>query len=281
MLKKISIQNYAIIDELEIDFSTRLNVITGDTGAGKSIIAGAMGLILGERADTNVLLNREKKCIVEGIFVENQKESVRDFLKQNDLDPEEELVIRREIGTNGKSRAFINDTPVNLNQLHDLSLLLVDLHQQFDTLELSESGFQREVLDALGSQANTLLEYRKTFRQWQAAKMEMENLVRQKKQFDNEADYNLFQFNELEEAGFRENELEELDAELKMLSNAEGIKEVLSKVYFALQDSETPLVQELKILLNQLQAYATYHPDTTVAFTTTSICTVRITGYCG
>jgi DNA repair protein RecN (Recombination protein N) len=261
MLKKISIQNYAIIDELEIDFSTRLNVITGDTGAGKSIIAGAMGLILGERADTNVLLNREKKCIVEGIFVENQKESIRDFLKQNDLDPEEELVIRREIGANGKSRAFINDTPVNLNQIHELGLLLVDLHQQFDTLELNESGFQREVLDALGSQASTLLEYRKTFRQWQSAKMELENLVEQKKQFDNEADYNQFQFNELEEAGFHENELEELDAELKMLSNAEGIKEVLSKVYFALQESETPIVQELKILSNQLNAYSTYHPD--------------------
>ena len=261
MLKKISIQNYAIIDELEIDFSTRLNVITGDTGAGKSIIAGAMGLILGERADTNVLLNREKKCIVEGIFVENQKEAIRDFLTQNDLDPEEELVIRREIGTNGKSRAFINDTPVNLYQLHELSLLLVDLHQQFDTLELNESGFQREVLDALGSQANTLLEYRKTFRQWQSAKTELDNLVDQKKQFDNEADYNQFQFNELEEAGFRENELEELDAELKMLSNAEGIKEVLSKVYFALQESETPIVQEIKILLNQLHGYAIYHPD--------------------
>src|SRR5882724_1194290 len=156
MLQKISIQNYAIIDELVIDFSGKLNVITGETGAGKSIIVGALGLILGERADTSALVNKEKKCIVEGTFYSEGRKTIREFLKENDLDADTELVLRREIGTNGKSRAFINDTPVNLNQLQQLSSLLVDLHQQFDVLELAESDFQREVLDALANHTAVL-----------------------------------------------------------------------------------------------------------------------------
>ena len=154
MLTRLSIQNYAIIDELEIDFSNQLNVITGETGAGKSIIVGALGLILGERADSTALVNKEKKCIVEGVFdTENNPSTgsgeIRRFLSGNDFDNSDELVIRREIGINGKSRAFINDTPVTLSQLNELSSLLVDLHQQFDTLELGESNFQRDVLDPL------------------------------------------------------------------------------------------------------------------------------------
>ncbi|MGZ8549375.1 MAG: AAA family ATPase, partial [Chitinophagaceae bacterium] len=137
MLQKLSIHNYAIIDKLEIAFSDKLNIITGETGAGKSIIVGALGLILGERADSTILVNKEKKCIVEGTFrADNKKKYVNSFLTDNELDADEELVLRREIGTNGKSRAFINDTPVNLSQLQQLSSLLVDLHLQFDTLEL-------------------------------------------------------------------------------------------------------------------------------------------------
>src|SRR5256885_2418229 len=150
MLSRLSIQNYAIIDNLDIDFSSRLNIITGETGAGKSIIIGALGLILGERAESNILLNKEKKCIVEGCFKGEQADlHVAAFLKSNELDLNDELMVRREIAPNGKSRAFINDTPVNLAQLNQLSSLLVDLHQQFDTLELGESDFQREVLDAI------------------------------------------------------------------------------------------------------------------------------------
>src|SRR5580765_7608603 len=124
MLQKLSIQNYAIINELEIDFSGKLNIITGETGAGKSIIAGALGLILGERADSTVLVNKEKKCIVEGLFNTGNKKEIRKFLDKNDLEDSEELIIRREIGTNGKSRAFVNDSPVTLSQLNELSLLL-------------------------------------------------------------------------------------------------------------------------------------------------------------
>ncbi len=264
MLKKLSIHNYAIIDKLEIDFSEKLNIITGETGAGKSIIVGALGLILGERADSTVLVNKEKKCIVEGTFHADNKKAVKTFLKENDPDnyredAEEELVLRREIGTNGKSRAFINDTPVNLSQLQLVSSMLVDLHLQFDTLELGESDFQREVLDALAGNIPVLNEYQLIFRQWQFVKKECNELKNQKQQFDKEADYNQFQYNELGEAGFKENELEDIDSELKMLSNAEGIKGVLNKVYFELQESESPLVQQIKSLSNQLTAYQSFH----------------------
>jgi DNA repair protein RecN (Recombination protein N) len=261
MLHKLSIQNYAIIDELEIKFSGKLNVITGETGAGKSIIVGALGLILGERADSTALVNKEKKCIVEGVFDEAGKKELKDFFEKNDLDVTDELVVRREIAVNGKSRAFINDTPVTLSQLNELSGLLVDLHQQFDTLELTQHDFQREVLDALAGHAPLLDEYQAIFRQWQQVKKELEELKIKKQQFDREADYNQFQFKELEEAGFKENELENIDGELKMLSNAEGIKSAISKVYFELKESETPVVQHLKTLLNQLNVYSSFHPD--------------------
>ena len=261
MLTKLSIKNYAIIDELDIDFSNSLNVITGETGAGKSIIVGALGLILGERADSASLVNKEKKCIVEGVFDAADKKKIRKFLLDNDFDTNDELVIRRETGTNGKSRAFINDTPVALSQLNQLSSLLVDLHQQFDTLELGETNFQLEVLDALAAHTTLLDEYQLLFRQWQQAKKETEELKELKQQFDKEADYNLFQFTELNEADFKENEMEEIDADLKILINAEDIKASLGKVFIELKDGETPLVQQLKALLNQLKMYSSCHPD--------------------
>jgi DNA repair protein RecN (Recombination protein N) len=261
MLTRLAIQNYAIIDELDIDFSGKLNMITGETGAGKSIIIGALNLILGERADISVLVKKDKKCIVEGVFNAGGKKNVHQFLKANELDAEEELVLRREIGTNGKSRAFINDTPVNLSQLQELSAMLVDLHQQFDTLAIGESDFQRQVIDALAGNMLAVEGYQKIYYAWQVMKKETEELKSQQQQFNKEADYNRFQFTELEEAGFKENELENIDAELKMLSNAEGIKTALNKAYFELNESETPLVQQLKIVANQLGTFSSYHPD--------------------
>ena len=262
MLSRLSIQNYAIIDELDIDFSTHLNIITGETGAGKSILVGALGLILGQRADSNVLLKKEKKCVVEGCFREEAADpQVIEFLKENELDIADELTVRREIAANGKSRAFINDTPVNLSQLNSLSSLLVDLHQQFDTLELGESDFQREVLDALANNFAQLGSYRQVFSASQAARREWERLKEQKAQFEKEFDYHQFQFNELDEAGFRENELEDMDVELKMLSNAEGIKTALSKAYYELNESEEPIVRQLKGILSSLQQFSDIHPE--------------------
>jgi len=259
MLNKLHIQNYAIIDDIEIDFSSKLNIITGETGAGKSILMGALSLILGDRADLTVLQNREKKCFVEAIFNTDKKNNIRELLKSEDLDIEDELVIRREINTNGKSRAFVNDTPVNLDQLRRLSSLLVDLHQQFDTLELGDADFQREVIDALASHNPLLTSYRKIYRQWVTAGRELLDLTRQKEQFARELDYNKFLFDELEEAALKENELEEADAELNLLSNSEGIKGVLQKLTYNLTNGEDPVVSSLKSLCSQLQTYTSLH----------------------
>ena len=259
MLKRLHIQNYAIIDDIEIDFSEKLNIITGETGAGKSILMGALSLILGERVETAVLQDRKKKCFIEGIFSIQGQKKVRQFLKEEDLDLEEELVLRREIGVNGKSRAFVNDTPVNLEQLRKLSVMLVDLHQQFDTLELGDSGFQRDVMDALAAHGELLHQYHTVFLQLQHTKKEMDEMIRQKDQFNKEYDYNKFLFDELDEAKFHPEELEEADAELKLLSNSEGIKAALSKVSYGLQEGEEPMVSHLKSLCNQLQAFSDYH----------------------
>ena len=259
MLLKLHIQNYAIIDELLIDFSHNLNIITGETGAGKSILMGALGLILGERADSTVLQQKEKKCVVEGYFNHENKSVVQQFLINNDLDAEDELVIRREIAVNGKSRAFINDTPVNVNQLKGLSSLLVDLHQQFDTLELGDADFQREVLDALAGNAAFLQHYTAVYHQYITTKKELQDLQAQQTAANASLDYNTFLFDELEEAGLKENELEELEAELKLLSNAENVKQQLSCIYFELKESDQPIVQQLKSLQNKLHSLEQYH----------------------
>jgi DNA repair protein RecN (Recombination protein N) len=261
MLTKLHIQNYAIIDEIEINFSNNLNIITGETGAGKSILMGALSLILGERADSSVLVNSSKKCFIEGIFSTHDKPEVASFLQQYELDAEDELVLRREIASNGKSRAFINDTPATVQQLKQLASLLVDLHQQFDTLELGDSDFQREVLDALAGNEPVLHEFKKVFQQWQLISKELEQLKEQKNAFIKEADYHQFLFDELNELSFKENELEELDQELKILSSAEGIKSALNKVFYTLRESEQPVVTSIKQLIQQLQPFADLHKD--------------------
>jgi len=261
MLLQLNIQNYAIIDEIEINFSEKLNAITGETGAGKSILMGALNLILGERADSSVLMRTDKKCFVEGYFSVNNKDKVKNFLKENDLDNENELVLRREIAANGKSRAFINDTPATLQQLKALASLLVDLHQQFDTLELGDSDFQREVLDALANSGDKLSSYKNLYHKWQQSSKELQQLQQQKSNFNKELDYFQFLFYELNEASFKENELEELDNELRLLSNAESIKTTLSKAYFDLKENEQPVLQTLKQIINQLNGYASYHTD--------------------
>ena len=261
MLKKLHIQNYAIIDEIDIQFSNQLNIITGETGAGKSILIGALSLILGERADSNVLLKNDKKCFIEGTFLVNDKLAVKNFLIEHDLDSEEELVIRREIATNGKSRAFINDTPATLQQLKELASCLVDLHQQFDTLEIGDTDFQREVIDALANNQTTLHEYQSEYHLWINKSKELNTLQQQKSSFNKELDYFQFLYDELKEIGLKENELEDLDIELQLLSNSEGIKTSLDKTYFELKGTELPVTSQLKQLVNQLQGYSSFHKD--------------------
>jgi DNA repair protein RecN (Recombination protein N) len=259
MLQKLHIQNYAIIDEIEIDFSKNLNIITGETGAGKSILMGALSLILGDRADSNVLQQKEKKCIIEGYFAGKKNKSIHSFLEQKELDGDDELVLRREIAVNGKSRAFINDTPVNLNQLKELSSLLVDLHQQFDTLELGDNNFQREVIDALADNAELLHEFSISYSNYTSCKKQLLALQDEQTKANATLDYNQFLFDELNEANWQENELESLDAELKLLSNAESVKQQLGNIYFELTESEQPIVQQIKSLNSKLQSLIQYH----------------------
>lgn len=260
MLVRLSIQNYAIIDTLDISFSPQLNIITGETGAGKSIIVGALGLVLGDRADTSVSYNKEQKCVVEALFHPADPKKTNAFLVANELDEGEDLVLRREISPAGKTRAFINDTPVNLTQLRELSQLLVDLHQQFDTLELGESGFQREVLDALAGQWEAVNAYQKVYQQWQLVRHELAGLKEKQSAFQKEYDYNQFQYQELADARFQDNELEEAEAELNMLTHAEGIRQTLDGVNQVLQEGESPVVQQLRSLQHQLQGYADMLP---------------------
>ena len=258
MLQKLYIQNYAIIDEIKIRFSENLNVITGETGAGKSILMGALSLILGERAEASVLRHTSKKCVVEGYFSTNNS-LIKSFLSGHELDGGEELILRREIAVNGKSRAFINDTPVNLNQLKELSSLLVDLHQQFDTLELGDHNFQREILDALADNNSLLIDFKRSFTEYLTKRNVLEALKKQQLDANLTFGYNKFLFDELDNAGLKENELEDLDAELKLLSNAEEIKQQLGNVYLDLKESEQPVIQQLKSLVNKLHSLRQFH----------------------
>jgi DNA repair protein RecN (Recombination protein N) len=276
LLQQLHIHNYAIINQIEIDFSSSLNIITGETGAGKSIVMGALSLILGERADSTVLIDASKKCFIEGYFNVEKKEQVKLFLVENDIEVTDDLIIRREITSNGKSRAFINDTPTTLQQLKQLTNLLVDLHQQFDTLELGEDNFQREVIDALAENGNLLSRYKTYFKQYTATSKELEKLTLQKQNFQKELDYNQFLFDELNELDLKENELEDLEDELKILSNSEGIKSALTKVFFELKENDQPIVNQLKQLLHQLQNFASYHSGIQDIITRMQSCQIEL-----
>jgi DNA repair protein RecN (Recombination protein N) len=261
MLQKLHIQNYAIIDELVISFSPNLNIITGETGAGKSILMGALNLILGQRADISTLQDKEKKCIVEGFFTIHDNAAVNAFLVKNELDVDREILLRREIAANGKSRSFINDTPVNLSQLKELAVLLVDLHQQFDTFELGSESFQREVMDALADNGNLLNQLKDVFGDYSASKKKLQELQEQQFNANKELDYHLFLYNELEELSLQENELENLEAEFKLLSNAESIKQQLGIIFFEMSGSEQPILQQLRALNQKLPPLQSFHPD--------------------
>ncbi len=251
MLQQLYIQNYAIIEKLKINFTSHLNIITGETGAGKSILMGALGLILGDRADTSSLLDNKTKLVVEGQF-KMTYEAVRNFLEMNDLDQEQELIIRREISPNGKSRAFINDTPVTLSQLKDLTGLLVDLHRQFDIQQLNNKDFQLEVLDALGNNEAKLSEYHQTYTKYKSVKSHLQSLRQEQEEANKELDYHQFLYNELEQANFLPNEIEELEAEMKVMGNAETIKETLAAVTTSLNEGDEPMIQQLRSLISKV-----------------------------
>lgn len=261
MLTHLDIQNYILIDTLKINLSNQLSVITGETGAGKSIIMGALGLILGDRADSSVCRNPEKKCVIEGVFTLANKNQYAAFFEENDLDLADELIIRREINAQGKSRAFINDTPINLNELRQLTSQLVDLHQQFDTLSLGDMEFQRTVLDALANAHKELEIYQSTFFDWKAATKHLSELIEQKENFDQTVAYKSHLLEELTALGLHENELEQLELDLKFMENAADIKAQLTQSIFALDESDQPILQQIKQIAHNLESITKFQND--------------------
>jgi DNA repair protein RecN (Recombination protein N) len=261
MLQKLDIQNYILIDALSIDLSSQLSVITGETGAGKSIIMGALGLILGDRADSSVCRNPEKKCFIEGTFHLSKTDQYKTFFEENDIELSDELIIRREISAQGKSRAFINDTPINLNELKQLTSQLVDLHQQFDTLSLGETDFQRSVIDALAGLQKDLAPYQKTYSNWRDNEKKLQVLVAQKNAFDQTESYKQHLLEELAALDLKEDELENIEQELKFLENAVTIKSQLDASVKALDSSDNPIVQQIKQIANNLEGISKWQPE--------------------
>lgn len=264
MLQKLYIRNYVLIDKLEITFDPFLNVITGETGAGKSIILGALSLILGDRADTSVLINREEKSVVEASFKTASNQYFNALLQREELDIEPITIIRREISASGKSRAFVNDTPVTLTTLNELTSALVDMHRQFDNRALQENEFMYEVIDAVAENQTLLQTYKTQFAQYKQLQQQYRKLAENQSQWQKEADYKLFLFDELEQAGFKPEEIEQAEILLKQLSHAEQIKTTLQLVYGAMEEGEQPINNELKRLLQQLQSIIMVQPGTDV-----------------
>ncbi|WP_116105770.1 DNA repair protein RecN [Lewinella sp. IMCC34191] len=260
MIKRLHISNYAIIEELTLDFADGLSIITGETGAGKSIVLGALNLILGGRADTKTLFDDSQKCIIEGRF-DIAAYSLQSWFEQNDLDYESELIIRREITPSGKSRAFVNDTPANLKLLQQLGATLIDLHQQFDTLYINNSDFQLELLDALASQQKAVSSYRKDFSTLLDTRKQLRKLREEQAQATREQEFLEFQVNELEAAELRENEQEDLEAEQHRLSNADEIKQITSGAFHFLSEGDDAVTDRLLAITVKLQPLAAGDPQ--------------------
>ena len=260
MIKTLSIQNYALIEHLELDFSKNLTIITGETGAGKSIILGAMGLILGERADLQSLHQKDKKCIIEGHFdIDNYE--LEDFFEMEDLDFDTQCTIRREISPQGKSRAFINDSPVNLNILRALSEKLIDIHHQFDTQLIGDPLFQMKVLDAMADNKALLKAYRSKFNQYKTRMVVLEQMIAANDSKLQELDFLEFQLDELCSLELNPGEQQALEQEQKTLLHAEKICSYLYNVFNELSESEHPIIDRLKILLNHLNEIASFQSE--------------------
>jgi len=258
MLRQLTIKNYALIQHLEMEPAAGLNVITGETGAGKSIMLGAVGLLLGNRADTKVLWDENEKCITEAEF-DIGAYKLEKIFKAEDLDYETRTVIRREISANGKSRAFINDTPVTLEVLRKITSRLMDVHSQHETLELGSRTFQLGLIDAFAGNQKLLEQYEAQWLAFTTAKQEYETLLAESNALKQEADFVKFQLEELTKADFKEGEQESLESELKIQENAEEIKNKLNHVIRALGTSEysvSTLLADARTQLNALSSYS-------------------------
>ncbi len=251
MLQHLRISNYAIIDELQIDFSQGLTIITGETGAGKSILLGALGLIMGERADTKTLYAPDKKCVIEGQFLVADY-ALEDFFAAEELDYDAELIIRREISPAGKSRAFVNDTPVTIKVLQRLTGELIDLHQQFDTLDIHEMSFQLRLLDALAQNGELLEAYRNDYRDYLDKNRRLEELRQRSTAASRDLEFIQFQLQELQAADLRPGEDQELEEELHRLTNAEDIQRLSAGGFQQLAGSDPSQLDQLQALIRDL-----------------------------
>ncbi len=259
MLLHLYIENYALIEKLEIEFSSGFSVITGETGAGKSIIIGAISLILGQRADATVLLNKNNKCIIEGSF-DISKLELNEFFNTNDLDIENPCILRREINLNGKSRAFINDIPVNLSQLKELGEKLIDIHSQHNTLTLNNSDFQMYITDTIAVNQELLKKYSVEFDLYLKLSKEIEIVKQKEKEANTRKDYLQFLYDELTNANLLVTEKEEVTAELEIQNNAEEIKTSLFKSMNLLSNSDISIISLMNEVYNYTLKLKMFHP---------------------
>ena len=261
MLLSLSIKNYALIESLETDFSNQFSVITGETGAGKSILLGALGLVLGNRADLTSLKDKEQKCIIEAQFAISNY-NLQSFFDENDMDYEDKTIIRREILPSGKSRAFVNDSPVNLQELQELGAMLLDIHSQHQTRELTEENYQIDILDAVANNGNNVIAYKNALSDFKSTQKELKQLITEKEALVKEYEYNSYLLNELLAANLVEGEQEELEQELEQLSNVEFIKENFERILAIANEEQVGAImnlKEIKVSLQKIAAFSTQY----------------------
>lgn len=251
MIKNLSIQNYALIESLDMNLFKGLNIITGETGAGKSILLGSLELLMGKRADYSVLFDKDKKCIVEAVFDIGEYE-LKDFFINNEIEYDDEVIIRRIVSPTGKSRAFINDEPVNLNSLRELTSHLIQMHRQFDNMEINNPGYQLKLIDEYGNLTVLTDKYRSGFKNYIENKKELGKLIEEDNSFKKEMDFLKFQFEELNEAQLSQEGFEEIEDLYSNLSNAENIKTTLQMAYDALVEGEFSILNRMDPLLFEL-----------------------------
>jgi DNA repair protein RecN (Recombination protein N) len=289
MLIDLKIKNYALIEQLEMNPSPVLNIITGETGAGKSIMLGAIGLLLGNRADSKLLFNHEQKCVIEGVFDISQY-NLKEVFTAEDLDFDEQCILRREISPSGKSRAFVNDTPVTLDVLRKVGENLMDIHSQHDTLQLGDTSFQLNILDIYAGNTSLdiyagnlsyLKDYNETYRRYKKLEGDYKKLNDQLAQAQKELDYNTFLLNELEEINLQQNEQEQLETELKELENAEDIKLKLTQAVQYLTESEFNITSALKDTVQLIGQLAAFSPKYEELRTRTESCMIELNDVAG
>lgn len=260
MLHQLSVKNYALISSLSVTFDDGFSVITGETGAGKSILLGALGFVLGDRSDASVLFDNDKKCVVEAVF-HLDDELLKSYFEENDLDFSMECVLRRELTPQKKSRAFVNDTPVTLQQLKHIGSRLVDIHSQHDSLLLADSDFQLGLLDDAAGNAQLLNDYKNHYQQFMSCNRELKALKEKAIAGAAENDFLKFQLDELEKANLQENEYEEVSQRLEMLENSEEVRNILMSSVTTLEQSETSVLDNLKEIHGNMEKLKRFTPD--------------------